>query len=128
MPSTVPTPLRITRPQPYLLSVLWSDGVSTIITLRSLRDNCPCAACQGENIMGTTYSFGMSIVQPGMYELTGIHPVGNYAIQVSWKDGHATGIYSWDILRNICMEHHLSEEALKALEAQAQQEGLTSKQ
>jgi DUF971 family protein len=31
-----------------------------------------------------------------------ISPVGNYAIQIVWSDGHSTGIYSFDLLRKIC--------------------------
>jgi DUF971 family protein len=37
-----------------------------------------------------------------MYTLIGIEQVGHYAIQVSWKDGHATGLYAWEYLRGLC--------------------------
>lgn len=74
--------------------------------------------------MGTTYSFGIQVMKPGMYELASIQAVGNYAIQADWKDGHNTGIYSWDILRGISELYNLSDEDLKRLEEQAAQEGL----
>ncbi len=116
------TPVKITRPKPYLLTIAWSDGLETTITIRTFRDECPCASCKGENIMGTTYSFGMQIIKPGMYELASIQVVGNYAIQADWKDGHNTGIYSWDILRGISEQHNLSEEDLMRLAEQAARE------
>jgi DUF971 family protein len=31
-----------------------------------------------------------------------VHPVGRYAIQFNWLDGHTTGIYSWEYLRRVC--------------------------
>jgi DUF971 family protein len=115
-------PTKISRPAPYLLAVEWSDGVRATITLRVLRDECPCAACKGENIMGTTYSFGMTVIKPGMYELAGLHAVGNYAVQANWGDGHNTGIYSWDVLRAITAAHALTDEDIARLAEQAKSE------
>lgn len=114
-------PKTIIRPKPYLLRIEWNTGQVTAITLRTLRDNCPCALCKGETIMGTTYSFGLQVIKPGMYELQSLTPSGNYGIQVSWVDGHSTGIYTWEILYNICQQHQLNAEQLEALERQEQQ-------
>lgn len=74
--------------------------------------------------MGKTYSFGMQVMKPGMYDLANIQAVGNYAIQADWKDGHNTGIYSWDILRGVAEEFALSDEQIRALAEQAAKEGL----
>lgn len=124
MMTTSTTPTKISRPKPYLLSIEWSDGVTTTITLRTFRDECPCAACKGETIMGTTYSFGMQVMKPGKYELSSIQAVGNYAIQADWKDGHNTGLYSWDILRRITDDFALSSQQREEIERQAANEGL----
>ena len=35
-------------------------------------------------------------------KMTNVEPVGNYAVQIFWNDGHSTGIYSYDHLRKIC--------------------------
>ena len=35
-------------------------------------------------------------------ELDSLEQVGNYALQINWKDGHSYGIYSWDYLRELC--------------------------
>lgn len=124
MTTTSTTPTKISRPKPYLLSIEWSDGMTTTITLRAFRDECPCASCKGETIMGTTYSFGMQVMKPGKYELLSIQAVGNYAIQADWKDGHNTGLYSWDILRRITDDFALSPQQREEIERQAASEGL----
>ncbi len=36
-----------------------------------------------------------------MYEIKNIETVGDYAIQITWRDGHNTGIYSWDYLKDL---------------------------
>jgi DUF971 family protein len=110
-------PESISSPKPYLLMLSWRDGFSATITLQAFRDECPCAVCRGESIMGTTYALpGMKMFKPGMYELDGINSVGNYAIQAAWKDGHNTGIYSWNMLREIAEKHQLTNEQLAELE------------
>jgi DUF971 family protein len=37
-------------------------------------------------------------------ELVSMDLVGNYALQLTWKDGHRYGIYSWEFLRQLCPE------------------------
>jgi DUF971 family protein len=36
-----------------------------------------------------------------MYKITAINPVGSYALQISYKDGHTTGIYTWEYLKTL---------------------------
>ncbi len=83
------------------LSIKWDDGIESIISLRTLRDNCPCAGCQGETVLLKKYEPEPQQNLPGRYKLTGIQQVGHYAIQISWSDGHSTGIYTWELLRNL---------------------------
>jgi len=87
---------------PQELSIQWDDGHETIISLRTLRDRCPCASCQGETVLLKTYTPEPQPQLPDRYNLIGIQQVGHYAIQISWGDGHSTGIYTWDYLRNLC--------------------------
>jgi DUF971 family protein len=84
------------------LTITWDDGHAGIISLATLRDHCPCAGCQGETILLKTYKPEPQKHLPGRYNLTGIQQVGHYALQISWGDNHTTGIYTWEILRNLC--------------------------
>ncbi|MBM4161613.1 MAG: DUF971 domain-containing protein [Ignavibacteria bacterium] len=84
------------------LSLSWDDGHRGVISLRTLRDNCPCASCQGETVLLRTYAPVPQPELPGKYKLTGAEPVGSYALGLSWADGHRTGIYTWESLRSLC--------------------------
>ncbi|MFN3306418.1 MAG: gamma-butyrobetaine hydroxylase-like domain-containing protein [Candidatus Kapaibacteriota bacterium] len=84
------------------LQITWVDGFSSEISLKELRYNCPCARCQGEQVGFVKYQPAkLELFSPAKYEIQSIEPVGNYAIQVVWKDGHDTGIYSFEYLRSL---------------------------
>jgi len=84
------------------LFIKWDDDSESGISLKYLRDECPCAGCKGETILLKTFRPpSPPIVLPGMYEIKNIETVGEYAIQITWKDGHNTGIYSWDYLKEL---------------------------
>ena len=76
--------------------IAWPGGRVAIIPAFTLRDLCPCAGCIEE---GT----GKKILDPSSIPLdiraNQIDPVGAYAIQIRWSDGHDTGLYTWDLLR-----------------------------
>lgn len=94
-------PVRIKKLEKTLL-VRWNDGREDEITYEKLRDECPCATCKGESTVLNSYIPIKSPFKPaGFYEINKIVPVGNYAVNLTWKDGHDTGIYSWDILRSL---------------------------
>ncbi len=103
-------PKSISRANNHLLRIEWPDGFSGVITLERLREECPCAMCKGESIMGQVVFAGMKLLNPGMNELSSLTPVGNYGIQAQWKDGHATGIYTWETLRDIVGRFSLTEQ------------------
>lgn len=84
------------------LILTWNDNTISKVNLKKLRDECPCVNCKGESVIFDSYIPIKSPFKPaGFYEIKSIEPVGNYAIQIIWKDGHNTGIYSYDILKNI---------------------------
>jgi DUF971 family protein len=66
--------------------------------------------------MGQVVFAGMKTFQPGMNELASITPVGNYGVQVAWKDGHDTGIYTWEMLRTLFETKRLSQQTLAEIE------------
>ena len=82
-----------------LLLLQWSDGSEHALPLASLRDNCPCAACAGEkDVFGNVYKGPAQVLNEISYQITGLQPVGYYALRPFWKDGHNTGIFSYDLL------------------------------
>lgn len=83
------------------LAIHWNDGVESFLDLQFLRRACPCAACGGEpDVLG-------NILRPNVtysgnsFDLAGFEIVGGYAIQPQWRDGHNTGIYSFQYLRRL---------------------------
>ena len=92
------------------VDVTWSDGHSSHYDFVYLRDLCPCALCKDERekkaALGTPAGPGPAPPVLPMFKLKarakGAKTVGNYAIQIEFTDGHATGIYSFDYLRSIC--------------------------
>ena len=93
-------PLRIQQPSALELSITWDDQHQGRTTLRKLRASCPCASCRIEKESGVPNLFPM--LKPGEFEVRSIVPVGQYAIRVEWGDGHATGIYPFELLRSLC--------------------------
>ncbi|MEZ4227400.1 MAG: DUF971 domain-containing protein [Polyangiaceae bacterium] len=91
------------------MEIDWSDGRKFKYPHRILRGYCPCAGCQGH---GGTVSFQ----EPPNLELREIAKVGNYALGLTWGDGHASGIYSFRLLRRLgdLIDLH-GEEGLEAL-------------
>ncbi len=84
------------------LAIKWDDGHESFIGLEKLRRACPCAGCKGEmDVMGNLYKGPEQTLTPAAFELRQIVPVGTYAVQPVWADGHATGIYSFDYLRRV---------------------------
>lgn len=111
-------PTSLKRKNAIVLSSTWSDGFESSILLSDLREVCPCAHCTGEEIMGEVVFAGMKTLAPGMNELTQLTPVGNYGVQASWNDGHNSGIYTWQMLRDVFEQKKLSQKTLDEIEGQ----------
>jgi DUF971 family protein len=83
------------------LAIQWNDGTESFLNLEFLRRACPCAACGGEpDVLGNIERPNVSY-SPASFELVGFELVGGYALQPRWRDGHATGIYSFTYLRRL---------------------------
>ena len=95
------TPKKITKPTPIELAIEWNDGHSGVHNLSVLRKYCPCASCKQE-MESDEGTFRLPVLIPGQNELHAIEPIGNYAFQMTWADGHRTGIYTYEYLRQIC--------------------------
>ena len=87
-----PTDVKI-RPDRKSLALAFDDGIQVEISAELLRVESPSAEVQGHSASGKKLVAGKRDVQ-----IAGAEPVGNYAIRLSFDDGHATGIYSWRYL------------------------------
>ena len=84
------------------LAIKWDDGAESYISLEKLRRHCPCAGCKGEvDIMGNVYKNPDRPLLPASFQLVRLAHIGTYAVQPFWADGHGTGIYSFDYLRQV---------------------------
>lgn len=83
------------------LAIRWNDGTESFLDLQFLRRACPCAACGGEpDVLGNVIRPNVSYSE-NSFELAGFEIVGSYAVQPRWRDGHGTGIYSFQYLRRL---------------------------
>ena len=89
-----PTPESITvHSQSRVLEVKFSDGAHFRIPFELMRVYSPSAEVQG-------HGAGQEVLQSGKRDVTldALDPIGNYAVQPRFSDGHASGIFSWDYL------------------------------
>ncbi len=92
--SKTPHPTRIVvHRQSRVLEVEFDDGNTFRLPFEFLRVYSPSAEVRG-------HGPGQEVLQSGKrkVDLLGLEPVGNYAVQPRFSDGHATGLYSWDYL------------------------------
>ncbi len=85
------------------LTIEWGDGLRSEYGLQYLRDRCPCATCTGAHggePAQKKEDNPFQLYRPAL-RIEKVEPVGNYAIQIRWNDGHDTGIYTWEYLRSI---------------------------
>lgn len=85
------------------LKIEWSDGVVTTVAWKKLRAGCPCASCMEERARPAD---PFRILTPqevaaGAPAPVAMKPIGNYAYHVTWNDGHDTGIYTLELLREL---------------------------
>jgi DUF971 family protein len=92
-----PTNVRALQAE-QVLEVTWPDNQVDSLPYRLLRSECPCASCRnewtGERILDPR------AIRPDL-KLEGMANIGTYAIQLSWNDGHSSGLFSWEVLRRL---------------------------
>ena len=96
--------LEITNIQsfPNGLAITWNDEKDSFVDYKTLREQCPCANCSGESeVFGNLYKGPEIKLTENAYKLINVIQVGNYAIRITWGDGHSTGLFSYDYLRKL---------------------------
>ena len=95
IPATVwPEDIRLSKAKNSLF-VKFDNGYEVTLTAELLRVESPSAEVQGHGSGQKTTPAGKANVT-----IVAIEPVGNYAIRISFSDGHDTGLFSWDILHD----------------------------
>jgi DUF971 family protein len=90
------TPIELRAPHgARVLEIDFEDGHHAVYPHEILRGYCPCAVCQG-------HQGPIKFVPGGNLELTDVAEVGDYALRLTWADGHATGLYTFKFLRELC--------------------------
>ena len=95
MTSSRPTDLILHRAS-HALEIGFSDGNVFRIPFELMRVYSPSAEVQG-------HGPGQRVLVPGKrhVNIAGIEPIGNYAVQLRFDDGHDSGIFSWSLLREL---------------------------
>ncbi len=85
------------------LGISWDDGHQSVYSLAYLRRACPCARCKA---WPQKDEQGLPILPAERLQnirALAVNPVGRYAVQFVWSDGHQTGYYPYEYLRKICL-------------------------
>jgi len=86
------------------LRITWSDGQIREYAVRELRDKCPCATCRELRNAPPPPPTQLRIISDAEAQplrISAMTPVGNYAYSIDFSDGHDTGIYTLESLREM---------------------------
>jgi DUF971 family protein len=98
-------PVSLERLADATLRISWSDGLIQQVRPRLLRDACPCATCQEKQAGRTALPPGrlpvLSAAETMPLGIERMEPAGNYGYRIRFSDGHASGIFTFELLRAI---------------------------
>jgi DUF971 family protein len=99
-----PQPTKLELATPDQLRITWSDGQVRDYAVRELRTKCPCATCREERNAPPPSPLQLPIISAAQTEplrIAAMTPVGNYAYSIDFSDGHDTGIFTLESLREL---------------------------
>jgi DUF971 family protein len=82
------------------MDVAWEDGHHSTYSGEQLRWACPCAECRGEGGSPGRLA-GLRSLSPDELRIKDVALVGQYALQIAFESGHATGLYTFGLLRRL---------------------------
>ncbi|RJP24963.1 MAG: DUF971 domain-containing protein [Candidatus Omnitrophota bacterium] len=98
-------PTQLQRIDGGRLLIVWSDGAKREYSIWDLRNHCPCAQCRGEDLAiplsSQEYTRQIPVSDDRTINIVAMKPVGNYAYAIDFSDGHKTGIFTFDLLRQL---------------------------
>jgi DUF971 family protein len=89
---------------PERLAIRWSDGQTRHYGVGELRGACPCATCREKRAAPAPSSLALPVLSAAEarpLRIQDMQPVGNYAYSIQFSDGHDTGIYTFELLREL---------------------------
>jgi len=95
-------PVELKRSDDRHIEIVWSDDFRQRTSYRDLRNHCPCATCRQPDEPEPPKSAGLNVLSAAEtipLDIVAMSPVGNYAYNVQFSDGHNTGIFTFDLLR-----------------------------
>ncbi len=103
---TDPVDIRVSREQ-RTLAIHWGDGHESVYPFDMLRKECPCALCNDQRSRAASEVPSLAVlsgpvVRAGEVQAKDVTPVGRYALNFMWSDGHDSGIYAFTFLRALC--------------------------
>ncbi|MEM7335548.1 MAG: DUF971 domain-containing protein [Chloroflexota bacterium] len=103
MTTLTPTGVKADKTE-RVVQISWSDGTTCSLSFAGLRAICPCVECRGgHSQMGKPPDLDvLHNTKNESLTLDEVTAVGSYAIQFMWSDGHYTGIYTWEFLKQAC--------------------------
>src|SRR5438105_12926483 len=100
--TVAPTPVALKKEGAERLIIEWNDGHRSVYAWKHLRDNCPCASCREEHSKPADPFRILKANELVPLAPAAIQPVGRYAYKITWSDGHDTGIFTLENLRELC--------------------------
>jgi DUF971 family protein len=99
-------PTNLSLPTPDQLRIDWNDGFSRLYRIKQLREACPCATCREKHSQPEKPAELRSLpiltdaqLQP--LKIVKMQPLGNYAYNIAFSDGHDSGIFTFELLREL---------------------------
>lgn len=100
-----PTKMELVTPE--RLQIQWSDEQLREYTVKELRENCPCATCNEKRKAPPPPATELPVITAAETQplrITKMDPVGRYAYAVHFSDGHDTGLFTLETLRELGKE------------------------
>ncbi|QDV50732.1 gamma-butyrobetaine hydroxylase-like domain-containing protein [Gimesia fumaroli] len=97
-----PTELKLIDEKSLLIG--WSDGQHRRYTFAELRKSCPCVTCRNERKASEAEPLKLPVLSPVELQPIKVEKMslaGNYAYRITFNDGHNTGLFTFELLREL---------------------------
>ena len=105
--SDAPTPTGLERVGDSVIRIAWSDGQTREYHAATLREACPCATCREKKSAPEPSPMQLTVLSAAEAQpltIRGMRPVGAYAYNIAFSDGHDSGLFTLERLRGLGQE------------------------